>query len=444
VKAIGILGDEDMNSHSRLRLGAATAVLLLAAVVPPVIAAGPENSGQQRPARGLADELLKRIHSPDAGERQAAEKELSSIAALLQEPDLVKQLAESTDDPQLKAFFLQRLDQLKNREAAARITKLSPISLGLKDSSLAQAVDSINLSLDTGKFQKLPGGDGLRLTLDVKDMPLWEVFLELQKIQPIRILSSNSGIRLERANERPRYALNGPAIAWVSSIDYRHVWLLNTPAESRPSFTVGLAMAVDPRLHVIGFGGWVVSSAVDDGGQNLAPSPAAPPAAGSPAARNIIGGDANLAGNAINTQVPLDPPAQIGKFLTLGVDSVITVSSAERVATLDDMQNNVGKLIPLDDRTFRVVRFDMQNKTLRLQIDSVQPAQNAPVRSTGGIRYTILDAAGTSMWTTTSAARSEAITLSVPGTGPFKLVIAVPSGMIDIPVHFEFKDLPLP
>lgn len=420
---------------------------------------GPEAPGAATAAGAPLDpyvqELLNRLNSTDPAKREAAQKQLAAIAGLMQSPEMVRQLQEITTDQELKDFFGGRIGQLKSKEEEKRIANLPGITLKVSEASASDLITALNTALEapikleavnSGVRRAARGADGgvadgsPTWTLDVKNKPFWEVFTALQEQQPLDLqnTSGSATIRVTFGGARGKryHAIGGPAIAYVTGINYSRNINFPTPpgGAQTAAMSVNFQLAVDPRIRATRIQVPTAVKAVDDEGRDLA----RPNQGG--------GGYSALQGNTFNWQLTLNPPERLAKTLAISLDGVVATTVGDTPVAIDDLQKNVNKPMTLTNRTARVmsVTGDATNR-LNVQLN-VQPAND-----TGGgdfssaIPFTVSDATGKTLYSgSVSTGTTSFVVVTVNAQPPFKMEFRVPGRSAEIPVHLEFKDLPLP
>ena len=69
------------------------------------------------PEDAFTRELLRRLDSGDAVEREAARKELAAIAGYLRQPEMLKRMSDASDDPVIKQAIAARTEAVAAEEA---------------------------------------------------------------------------------------------------------------------------------------------------------------------------------------------------------------------------------------------------------------------------------------------------------------------------------------
>jgi hypothetical protein len=389
------------------------------------------------PQDPFTQDLLSRLNSADPAQRDAARKQLGVIANLWQQPEILKQMSEATTDKEIQALIEQRLNELKAKQAQVDLMHLPPISLNVSGATLPQLATALNDALNPPlKIMSVGSANLGNWTLDVKDKPFWDVFAALTQQQALSFSSGGTQLRLMRSGTAiRRYALDGPAIAYVNSINYSRSVALQTPTGERPSpasLSVTVIVAADPRVRVTRFQNLSLLSATDDAGNTLA----------RPGMNS--GSYINTTANQINQSLSLTPPENLGKTLSLTLESRIMAQATDLMTSISDVQNNVDKPVTLGGRTFRVARFDAPaGGAIQLQITATT-VQPQPGGTTPRVTYQLTDGTGRSVWSATSAGSLSAGIGSGAAAGPYKLEIRMPDKTIELPLHFELKDIPLP
>jgi len=398
------------------------------------------------PAGSFGDDLKKRLSSTDPTVQQAAEKELAGIAGMLSDPEMLQKLADAAPDAQSAAMLRQRIAQLRNASGvpvtAAPNGDLPPISLSVKNGMLNEVVAQLNATLKVDNLVQASGAAG-PFTLEVRDKPFWEAMTALQDRQLFVVNTGAARISLSGVPQNPRpYAIDGPMITYITAISYRRTIDLQAMPEPavRGDFTITLLQALDPRLPASVFGAPLISNAVDEQGQKY----------GTP------GGSTTTVKGLVRLQsVSLTPPARPGKTISFALDSSIGASpavaraappspTAPVSAVIDDVQKHIGDAVAVPGGTVRVAQFEPAGAQIRMQVSFQSDGTTTLPR----VLCTLLDGAGTRMWSGTVVSSMTTTIASRNATGPFKLEIrtgATPTeGMAARKFHFEFKDIALP
>jgi hypothetical protein len=437
----------------RIVLGCAVAMAGLA--LPAASGAAP--AGGLEPGGAAAgdayiQELLSRLNSPDPAKREAAQKQMAGIAGLMQSPEAVKQLQELATEPELKELFGTRVAQLKAKEEEKRIRNLPGISLKVSNAPAADLIGALNAALEapmkleavnSGARRVARGPEGGAAesvptwTLEVKDKPFWEVFTALQEQQPMDIqnTSGSATLRVSFSGARGKryYAISGPAILWLTALSYSRSLNFPTPAGGVQAASMGmnLQMAIDPRIRATRIQVPTELKAVDDEGRNLArPNPG--------------GGSSSIQGNIFNWSLNLNPPERLGRTMTLTLDGTVMTTVGDMPVAINDLQNAVNKPVTFLNRTAKITRVSGDAaSSLTMQLN-VQPTTDGAGDS-NATPYTVSDATGKVLYSASVATGTTSFGVTTAGAqGPFKLEFRVAGRNAELPVHFEFKDVPLP
>jgi hypothetical protein len=435
-------------SGSRVLSAAPGATPPAAVPVPTATATAPA-----APLDPYTQDLLNRLNSTNPAQREAAQKQLASIAGLMQTPEILTRLQDVTTDQELKDFFSQRITQLKAKEEEKRITNMPRMALNVSNASLTQLVSELNTALNAPiKFEGMNSGGSIRAfrggavvadggptwTLDVKDKPFWEIFVALQEQQPLDIQNyGNPAIRLSSGGIRGQrhYAIDGPAIVYATGINYQRSVSFPTPpnAGQPANLYVQLMTVADPRIRVTRMQQPTAVKAMDDEGRNLA-NP------------NQGGGYQNNQSNIFTWSLNLNPPERLAKTVTVSFDSSVTTTVGDTLVAINDLQKNANKPVTFANRTARITNLSGDATTnINMQLN-VQPAGD-----TGGVDYnysipfSVSDSTGRTLYSSSISTGGTGIGFSTTNSQPpYKLEFRVPGRNVDIPVHFELKDLPLP
>jgi hypothetical protein len=390
------------------------------------------------PGDPFAQDLLSRLNSADPAVRDAAKKELATIADLWQQPEILRQMNSITSDKDIQELIEQRLNDLKAKQAQWDLTHLPPISLTVNGANLTDLVTALNDALNPTVKLTAPRTTIGNWTLDVKDKPFWEVFALLSQQRPLSFGGGAGQLTLMPSGYAIRqYATDGPAIAYVSSVNYSRTIALQTAAGERPSpasLSVMITVAVDPRLRVNRFQSPSLVAATDDAGHSLVR-----PGSG--------GGGYSTGSNQLSTSFSLQPPDNLGKTMSLTCETRLVVQATERSTTISDIQSNLNKPIAVGGRTIRVSRFEETGSSIQFQFNATldQPRIGPTGDANASITYVVIDGSGRTVWSGSSPSSiGGGIGLGAATSGPYKLEIHVPDKTIEVPVHLELKDVPLP
>jgi hypothetical protein len=379
-------------------------------------------------------ELQKRLASADPAERAAAEKQLASVGAIWQQPDLLQKMSEATADLELKNLFLQRAGILRTRTAERDAMNLPPISLNLRNAGFNELADAFNTSLDTDIFRPNPNNNPPgTFNLDAKDKPFWEVFRQLQEQQPFLVQNSGNGLGFYSTQTGIRnFAVSGPAILYPQNITYRRYYNPQSTEPPNVSLNITFNIMVDPRVVVSRITSFSISKAADELGHSLA----------RPGQTASTTAQSNLTGIGLSLQAV----EGMGKKLDLECDARIAIQTAAIEAAQDDIQKNLNKDITLGRRTIRISTFTLQPTMINVQANVNQVRTAAAGEDPNAlIQYRVLDATGRSIWSFSSPGGfSTSANVAAGSTGPYRLQVSTASKTQDIPVHFDLKDIPLP
>lgn len=379
-------------------------------------------------------ELQKRLASADASERAAAEKQLASVGAIWQQPDLLQKMSEATNDPELKNLFLQRAGILRARTAERDAMNLPPISLNVRNAGFAELADAFNASLDTDIFRPNPNNNPSgTFNLDAKDQPFWEIFRQLQEQQPFTVQNSGNGLSFYNNQMGIRnFAASGPAMLYAQNISYRRYFNPQLSDPPNVSLSISLSMMVDPRVVVSRFTSFSISKATDDLGHSLLRP------------GQTTSGTAQS--NTTSFGFSLQAVEGMGKKLAIECDARIAIQTAAIEAAQDDIQKNLNKDIALGHRMIRISSFNVQPTMINVQANVNQARPVAAGEDPSGvIQYRVIDATGKSIWSFSSPGGfGNSSNIPAGSTAPYRLQVRTASKTQDISVHFDLKDIPLP
>jgi hypothetical protein len=403
------------------------------------------------PMDAFAKDLLDRLNSTDPAKSAEARKQLLSIAALWQQPELLKQLNDANPDAEMKALVEQRLNDIKAKQAAAEMSNLPLLSLDINGATLTQVVAALNEAMHTPKKLMAAGGGNAVYTMEAKNVSFWEIFVALSQQQPLTMQTVNSGSGANSIQLYPsgtaikRYVIDGPALAYINNVTFSRNVSLQTPEGREPpqsspaSLTVNYIIMIDPRVSVARLPGVTLVSAVDDAGNNLAQP-----------GMNTSGYYGGMSSNQINQSFSLTTPENLGKSMTIVMETKIGAQATEATGKIEDLENSVNKPVTVGSRTFRVNRFQNQGgSSIQFQFDisnTVMGGYEGGMNNATRVNFTITDSNGKVVWSFGSqlAGGIGSSFQTAGSTGPYKVEIRVPDKTVDIPVRFELKNVPLP
>lgn len=431
-----------LKTFSLVLAGAAITASLAMAVSAAVPAAAPATApATTLPLDPYTRDLLTRLNSADAAQRDAAQKQLASIAGLMQQPEILKRLQETSADPELKDFFGQRITQIRAKEEERRLANLPPISLSVTGAPLAQVAADLSKAVGVpGAFIVENNGNPNQggFTLEMKEKPFWEVFLALQNQHGFTIQNYGNGQppRLYISGDRTIVysSISGPAMAYVTGMSYqRNTNYQSLGAPSQAYLNVSLMVMVDPRVRASRFKNPSAIKAIDDEGRNYA---------------NPNSGDngySNNQGMLFTSNLTLTASERLGKTLTLSFDASVGTTVGDTKVTVDDILKNADKPITIGTREARITNVSPSNNYINFQINVQPPSDGRGVDYNSRIPLSVLDATGRVLQSSSISYGGMGMNIQTSGTqAPYKLEFSVPGRAVDLPVHFEFKDLPLP
>jgi hypothetical protein len=426
----------------RMRMRAVFGMVLLAGLGATGLAARPAAGADApgaavQPTDPFTRDLLGRLNSTDPGQREAAKKELADIAKVFQQADLLKQLGQATTDAELQLLIDARVHDLKGRQMMVDIQHLPPISLNVSGATLAQLVTALNEALGPDMKMTASRSNAGTWTLEAKDKPFWEIFAALTQQRPLSFnAASGQPLLVSSGTAIQRYVQDGPAIAYVGAINFNRTIALQGPngeeKASPAALTAAVTVVVDPRVRVYHIENFSLVSAKDDAGHSLLPG-----------GGRKTGYSGALNSNQITTQFTLAASGDLGKTMTLVCEASVLVAATEYRVSLDDVAKNVDMPVTLAGRTVRVTRFDIGG-TGQAQLEvTLPPALQATADGRTAINFSLVDARGATIWTGSTLGKVAA-SIGGAGTGPYRLDLRLPGKNLELPVHFELKDIPLP
>jgi len=387
------------------------------------------------PMDTFTKDLLDRLNSTDAARRDAAQKQLANIANVWQQPEILNKMLEQTTNPELKAAIQDRLDDIKSKQMQVDIQHLPNISLSVNGANLPELSTAFNAALHSSNpflTTGIPTGNG-SFTLDAKEKPFWEIWIALTQQQPLNISSSPTGLRLMNGGSAiRRYAIDGPAMAYVNNINYQRNTNLQTQngdPVSGSSMSAQVVVGVDPRIRVARMQ-FLTTTAVDDNGRNLTPR---------------TGGSSFSGTNTLffNNTIQFQPDENFGKAMNMTIEARMSAVASEKIGTIKDLENNPNGSVTVAGKTISITRFQVNGNSISLQVNSNvnNPGGDAAMRAS----VILLDSTGKAVWSFQLAGGGVGTTVQAAGsTGPYRLEAHIPDKTIDIPLKFELKDVPLP
>jgi len=388
-------------------------------------------------------DLLTRLNSTDAAQREAAEKQLANIAGLMQQPEALKKLQEVTTDPDLKEFFVQRQAQIRAHEEERRLSNLPNITLKLSNASLAQTAAELNKAMGNPPMSFVVENNGDQstfYTIDVKDKPFWEVFAQLQESGGFEIQNygGNQPPRLYPNNNRyqRKYIVNGPVMAVATGINYQRNVSFQGNNSVSSNLNVNFTFYVDPRIRSTRFKNPTNVKLTDDQGQSIP--------------NNNNGGGYNTGQSNMYSQgIYIQPPPTLPKSITVSFDAGVTTTVGDTKVTVDDITKNNDKVLTLGNRTLRIVNVTgldqpgRNNAMVQMEVQAINDGSGMDYNSR--IPFSIIDANNKVLLSSSFNYGGMNFNFNTNNSqGPYKLEVSSPGRNFDIPVHFEFKDLQMP
>jgi hypothetical protein len=403
---------------------------------------GAATAAATAPMDAYSQDLLTRLNSTNPTVREAAQKQILSIAGLMQQPELLGKLQEATTEQELKDFFASRVSQLRAKDEERRMSNLPKISLSLKGATLAQVVTELNDALKAPqKFEFLNQGgptDTTTFTLELKDKPFWEAFVALQEQQPIEVQNYGDGrarLMLQGYRSARRYVIEGPLIAYAQAVNYQRSISYQQPpnATQPPSLSFQMLMMVDPRIRAQRIKPFTNVKAVDDEGRTY---------------ESLNSGGGYYGGGNVtmmfSQSLSVKPPERLGKTLTVSFDTGVSTTVGDTQVTIDDIYKSIDKPVTMGNRTVRVASASgSPNATvvLNMQANGDMSGGDSNIR----VPFTVKDSTGRVLTSSSISMGGMSFGLSTNGTtGPYKVEFQVPGRVVELPVHMELKDLPLP
>lgn len=404
--------------------------------------AGTQVAGTQaasRPAMEAAQlqAIVTALGSESFAERERAQKELGKAG--MKDREALKALAEAATDAEVKARLLNRYEQIEEDAAL----NPPPISIDVKDASLAEVAAALNkamgerMSAAGAGFTTVDNGPGgSTYTLKAVDEPFWDVFMKLSKqgeiqVQPyqgLQLIRSNTGIR--------RGVVSGPFCVYAQSLSYQRTVDLQKDVgeELQPaSLMLSYGVAIDPRVQLIAYTTPVLSSVMDDAGNELLK-------AGFTAGGNRV---SSLRRQwSFPTSIPLEIVPGGKKIVSAKGVMRGTVMVSQQEIEVADLEKQGNTPIEIRGRKVTFTKFELKDGRVAMSAASDPGVRGADgqVERTG---MTLVDAKGRTVYTG-SLQGGFSGTFGGQFTGPIKAVLTVPTKVKEVEVPFELKDLPLP
>jgi hypothetical protein len=380
-------------------------------------------------------EIRTLLASSDFAQRQAGQKLLDALAP--SELNTLRALAKSESDPEVKS----RLD---NRITALELYALvhpPAFSLHLKDASLADACQRLSTQLGNDVQLVAPtnprGAAGIAagsITLDVDNLPFWDIMLRLQRQDPFTISAATI---ISTGSYRSRISLSRTTAAPV----YQRIdtFLVNPTISGNPasgSWTIRLAFYADPRVRITQYSYQPrIAKLVDQDGISILP-------AVSSSSSVTLSSLSRPASNWTST-ISLNPAPGIKtvKELRAAVDIAIlekeTSLAIDLTKPVDPIATSRGTLTVENDlATNRLtVRFAPK------PADPFLPGASSPAPYTS---YRVINAAGTAVTTTYSSSTQITLSPNAANGPPAKLEITWPESSRTMTLPVELHDIPAP
>ncbi|MDB5171515.1 MAG: repeat protein [Phycisphaerales bacterium] len=398
------------------------------------------------------DDLLKRLSSDAWQQRQRAQDELVRMGD--EARPVVKDLLARTTDTEVRTRLEAAVAQIDEN----RISGPSFITMHFKDADPREVFAELSKQC-YATLKPFPDNlfdqPGLsKVTIDIDHQPFWAAMKQIADKTGIDLQQYSEGMRLMRGAFRmnsPFTTTRGPFLVVATQVDYSQTMMLANGGGATSNFAVHLVAYSEPKLQIISSTSAVkLEEAVDDAGNSLLPT--------GPDNRGYYGGGGGTWNLYAQLHHPDHPGQKIArlrgsaKFVIQTKSQKIEIPVAgikENAQVIGDMPvliHDLKKNAEIWELRLSATPDTMGNRWAQLQ-QSVQTrlqlvdAQGIPLDHRGmssrggnnGIEFTILF--------TPSNNRPAADRASAD---PAKLVWEVPTATKEIPVPFEFKDVPMP
>jgi hypothetical protein len=157
----------------------------------------------------------------------------------------------------------------------------------------------------------------------------------------------------------------------------------------------------------------------------------------------------------------------MGKKLSFTMETAVDFNVVSATTAIDDIEHNLNKIVVLGNRSYRVSRFEAVGTTAgRAGAPASAPARfnativagDAPATpstaagattasgpaTTNSMQFMILDGTGKAGWRGSGMSAGAFNAGFAATAAPYKLEIKAFSGTVTLPIHLQFKDVPLP
>ena len=383
-------------------------------------------------AATIASDLLNQLNSPLPLQQAAARQQVVAIGALLNQRKFVENLLAVTQEPELKKFLTDRLAKLIAQETPAQPDKLAGLSFNVVNVSLSQVAEVMNNALAGSITVKSTGASKDTYSLDANNMPLWQVYAALSRQHnlSLAVIQSSSQVDLVPSAQEPLpMSISGDSIAFMHEFTYNRVIYLQSPPNPTTKSTLKfqLHLLADPRLRGARITSLRVRQATMDG-MAVPPDPMNP-------------------GTSVNANIytfSISPAGKLGKTLSFTCEGTMTEWVGEVVTVIENVDDGAITSVVAGNATYWISTLTLEEPgTLKI---SGRP--NAGTLAPLAVTARLVDAKGMVV----CSCPNVPVTNTPPPfvihpknfTRPFRLEISAPEKNVSVPVHFEFKDVPLP
>jgi hypothetical protein len=388
-------------------------------------ASGPAAEGAAGGAKWAG--VVKGLSSADFKEREAAGKVLEG--ATWRDLEELRALAKGATDSEVKARVEQRV------EALEEVLALDPPPISVKLEGAGVAGVAAALSGETGaRWQTSAGGVSKdTFTLEMKDKPLWEVYLALNQQHPLAILPRAEDIQL----------MSGQRGVVMGDVEKGFLFYPQTLArqvdfqgrEPRPMVTFSFGMLGDPRLKLAKCGMPRVTRVEDETGSVLY--------------RGGEGGEDAWMGYRrlveMSTGVGFAAPETMGKKLTVHGEVTVALALAETTVEVADMEKQGTAPIEVGPVSYSFRKFVLTGDRLELAVSQERSGgqRNMPAVELGTpVTMRLVDGSGKEV---VHQMMNAGMSMTRSGVkGPVKGEFTVATRVKSVEVPFVFKDLAAP
>jgi hypothetical protein len=395
--------------------------------------------------------LLAQLTNDDFAIREAGQRELNKIG--YRQLDFLRRAAETATDLEIKGRLATRVNAIEEDLA----TNPPPISVELKDATIADVADEVSRALGIKFDTYPPRNQGLNLndtyTLSATDRPFWEVFLDLTHQHNLGFYNNGNQTMLsgQMGQSYASGSANGPLLILPTnlnrqrSINFQNP---NGPIASSETMYFNCTLMLDPRIRLVKYAQPQFTEVVDDLGNILFNQPA-----NMQPTNEIVGGSRIAFQMSMGTSLKVPEPRGTKIASAKGVFRAV-IQTADEHLDVSDIEKKIGQSFDFGGYTMRLRSFqitsDNPNSPINVNLYINTENSGARVMLPGGgvsqppiINLSLIDATGKVVYSTTTRGGTS---LSTSGnmTLPLTMRLSAPSKTKEITIPFELKDLPLP